>query len=197
MIRAWPQLVADILLESFAGLLVGILYTHIGFNELTKFIFIANLALGLTISIASLRVFGKEKVVYWREAAPGAGMNLNKFAYFMAKNAVELPRLLLLTFFFVMSFYPIVTPTIQWWQFVGYAAAGSFACSGLAYFASVALDPLTAQLVTVIWVRPHLFGWKIPLTVMIFRSSLRRCSPVCRPGWTKSLSLHSFPSSLT
>ena len=29
------------------------------------------LALGLTISIASLRVFGNERVVFWREAAPG------------------------------------------------------------------------------------------------------------------------------
>jgi hypothetical protein len=150
--RAWPQLLADVILEAFAGILVGILYVHIEFVDLAKFIFIMALALGLTISISSLRVFGKERVVYWREAAPGAGMNLNKLAYFVAKNVVELPRLLLLTFFFVMSFYPIVTPVIQWWQFVSYAFAASFACSGIAYLASVALDPLTAQLLTVIWV---------------------------------------------
>ena len=45
----------------------------------------------------------------------GAGMNLNKLAYFVAKNLVEAPRLLVLTFFFVMAFTPIVTPLIPWY----------------------------------------------------------------------------------
>jgi hypothetical protein len=48
-----------------------------------------NLALGLTISIASLRVFGNERVVFWRESASGSGMQLDKLAYFIAKNLVE------------------------------------------------------------------------------------------------------------
>jgi hypothetical protein len=107
------------------------------------------MALGLTISIASLRVFGDERVVFWRESAPGAGMKLDKLAYFVAKNAVEVPRLALLTFFFVMSFYPIVTPNIEWTYFLAYCFAASFACSGMAYFASISLDPLKAQLLVV------------------------------------------------
>ena len=73
-----------------------------------------SLALGLTVSIASLRVFGNERVVFWRESAPGSGMKLSKLAYFTAKNVVELPRILVLSFFFVMSFYPIVTPNVDW-----------------------------------------------------------------------------------
>jgi hypothetical protein len=70
----------------------------------------------------------------------------------MAKNVVELPRLALLTFFFVMSFYPLVTPDIEWYYFFIYSCAASFACSGLAYFASIALSPLKAQLLVVIYV---------------------------------------------
>uniref|UniRef100_A0A7S2W930 ABC transporter domain-containing protein n=1 Tax=Rhizochromulina marina TaxID=1034831 RepID=A0A7S2W930_9STRA len=151
-LRAWPQLLADVVLQAFAGILVGILYVHLDFADIPPFVFVMALALGLTISISSLRVFGKERVVYWREAAPGSGMNLNKLAYFMAKNIVELPRLLLLTFFFVMSFYPIVTPTIQWYLYLLYGFAAAYAASGTAYLLSIALDPLTAQLLTVIWI---------------------------------------------
>jgi len=111
-----------------------------------------NLALGLTVAIASLRVFGNERVVFWRESAPGSGMKLDNLAYFMAKNLVELPRLALLTLFFVLSFYPIVTPNVDWLLFVGYSFAAAFACSGVAYLASIALSPLKAQLLVVIYV---------------------------------------------
>ena len=33
----------------------------------------------------SLRVFGAERVVYWREASPGAGMALSRAAYAAAR----------------------------------------------------------------------------------------------------------------
>ena len=151
-LRASQQLVADFLLEAFAGVLVGCLYVHVEFVDLTKFMSFMALALGLTISIASLRVFGNERVVFWREAAPGSGMRLDKFAYFIAKNLVELPRLAVLTFFFVMSFYPTVTPDVPWTYFLAYSCAASFSVSGVAYLASIALEPLKAQLVVVIYV---------------------------------------------
>jgi len=151
-VRASSQMIYDLLLEAFAGTLVGCLYINVEFSDLTKFLTFSAMALGLTVSIASLRVFGDERVVFWRESAPGSGMNLDMFAYFMAKNIVELPRLGFLTFFFVLSFYPLVTPNIEWYFFFGYSCAASFACSGLAYFASIALSPLKAQLLVVIYV---------------------------------------------
>jgi hypothetical protein len=46
------------------------------------------MGLGLTVSIASLRVFGNERVVFWREAA-----FIDVSAYFISKNIVELPRI--------------------------------------------------------------------------------------------------------
>jgi hypothetical protein len=110
------------------------------------------MALGLTVAISSLAVFGDERVVFWREAAPGSGMHLDMLAYFVAKNLVELPRLVLLTVFFVMSLYPTVTPAITWGALLSYSCCASFAVSGLAYLASIALKPLKAQLVVVIYV---------------------------------------------
>jgi hypothetical protein len=63
----------------------------------------------------------------------------------MAKNLVELPRLVVLCFFFTMAFYPIVTPNVEWAYVWGYCCAAAFACSGLAYCASIALSPLKVR----------------------------------------------------
>jgi hypothetical protein len=60
----------------------------------------------MTVGLASLRVFGNERVVYWREFAPGAGMDLSPFPYFIAKNVVEVPRIALLTLAIAAAFYP-------------------------------------------------------------------------------------------
>ena len=63
------------------------------FKDAQTLFFMLNLGVGLTASLASLRVFGSDRAVFWREAAPGSGMELDRFAYFLAKNAVEVPRL--------------------------------------------------------------------------------------------------------
>jgi len=110
------------------------------------------MALGLTVAISSLRVFGDERVVFWREAAPGSGMKLDMLAYFVAKNLVEVPRLILLTAFFVLALYPTVTPGTSLGDLLLTSCVAAFAVSGLAYLASIALKPLAAQLVVVIYV---------------------------------------------
>jgi len=79
-------------------------------------------------------------------------MGLDMFAYFLAKNIVEIPRLIVLTLFFVLAFYPIVTPNLIWYYCWGYSCAAAFAIAGFAYLMSVALSPLKAQLCTVIYV---------------------------------------------
>ena len=67
-LRASHQLFSDIMLEAFAGVLVGVLYPHVSFHEMKGWLSFMVLALGLTLSITSLRVFGHERVVFWREA---------------------------------------------------------------------------------------------------------------------------------
>jgi hypothetical protein len=67
-LRASHHLFSDIMLEAFAGVLVGVLYPHVSFNQMKGWLSFMILALGLTISITSLRVFGHERVVFWREA---------------------------------------------------------------------------------------------------------------------------------
>ena len=44
------------------------------------------------------------------KAAPGSGMNLSPLPYFIGKCLVELPRIIILTFCFAASYFPIVEP---------------------------------------------------------------------------------------
>lgn len=68
-----------------AGALVGVINMHTHFNELPDFITLAALILGLTISITSLRVFGNDQAIFWREASACSGVFDNP-AFFVAKK---------------------------------------------------------------------------------------------------------------
>ena len=110
IIRESNQLATDIFVQVATGLAFGALYRDVELRDLPTLFMMLTLGLGLTIALASTRVFGNERVVFWREAAPGSGMDLPRSAYFLAKNLVELPRLLLLTFFLLAGFYPLARP---------------------------------------------------------------------------------------
>ena len=87
-LRAYKYFISDLMLESFAGVLVGILFPHVVLADFNKWLCFMAMGLGLTISIASLRVFGNERVVFWREAS-----FIDVSAYFISKNIVEIPRI--------------------------------------------------------------------------------------------------------
>ena len=88
--------------------------------------FMLSMVLGLTTGLASLRPFGLEREVFWREASPGSGMNLNIKAYYIAKNLIELPRIAILTFAVLMTFYPLANPQSSFKDYFGLCFAGVF-----------------------------------------------------------------------
>jgi hypothetical protein len=95
-------------------------------------------------------VFGAERVVFWREAAPGAGMDLSPLPYFIGKNLVELPRLAILTFCSVAFFYPFVSTLCNFDTFYLKAFSASWNISGWAVFLSILFNDKSAQLILVI-----------------------------------------------
>ena len=161
-----PQLLAlDCGMQLFAGCLFGALYRDVSLAQLPTAVFMLSLALGLTVGIASLAPFGAERVVFWREAARGAGMGLDKRAYFLAKCLVELPRLALLTLTLLLTYLPLTNLQRSWRAIFGIACAAAFAVSGSAYAISIALAPKNAQLGVVIGVLVWVMfaGFAIPL----------------------------------
>ena len=89
-------------------------------------------------------------MVFLREAAPGAGMDLDKRAYFAAKNVVELPRLAVLTLTLLSTYLPLTNLKRPWAAIYGIVYAAAFAVSGTAYAVSIMLEPKNAQLGVVI-----------------------------------------------
>jgi len=62
---------SDVLMQLVAGGVVGGLYMNFQFKEINTMNFMLGLVVGLTCSLAELRVFGAEREVFWRESSPG------------------------------------------------------------------------------------------------------------------------------
>lgn len=68
------------------------------------------LSIGLTASAPGVKIFGEEKLIYWREAAAGH----NRFAYYLGKVLSTTPRMILACLHFSVLFLLLATPQISW-----------------------------------------------------------------------------------
>jgi len=66
------------------------------------------LTLGVLATVASLRVFGKSRVVFWRESAAG----ISVFSRYLATLLVDLIDITLRPFFFVLVYRSFIYPSI-------------------------------------------------------------------------------------
>jgi hypothetical protein len=117
--RASDLFIFDMILVMGCGLFLGFSYGVWTLPKLAQNHLFYSLGLALTVGLASLRPFGAERIVFWREVSPGAGMNLNPLPYFLAKNLVEIPRLIVLTMLFASCFFPQVKPLCNYFEFCG------------------------------------------------------------------------------
>ena len=69
-----PQFGLDLFLQFCAGLLLGFIYKDAKLTTLDAVALMYPLGLGLTTALSSLKTFGGERIVFWREAALGSGM---------------------------------------------------------------------------------------------------------------------------
>jgi hypothetical protein len=145
-------LLSDLAMQLVAGAVVGSLYNHFQFKELNTMNFMLGLIVGLTTSLAELRVFGGEREVFWRESSPGSGMNLDTLAYFVAKTLVELGRIAILTTAMLVSFYPLANPRTGFNLYFNITYAGALMATGIPIFFSTSMEPKSAQLATVVFI---------------------------------------------
>jgi ABC-type multidrug transport system ATPase subunit len=107
-----------------------------------------SIGLSLPAAMAGLRVFGPERVVYWREASSG----INTIAYFLGKDVAHIPSLIILPMLFTLVFISI--------RFVMGASFGQiytiylllwWGSTGLSYIISVTFAPNLATLASVVF----------------------------------------------
>lgn len=88
----------------------SILSSAINYSGIPQMALLVGIAIGLTASAPGVKVFGEEKLVYWREAAAGH----NRFAYYLGKVLSTAPRMFLACFHFSTMFLLLSTPQISW-----------------------------------------------------------------------------------
>lgn len=140
----------DVFLCVGTGLFLGVAYKDVTLATAASSFLMFSFGLSLDIGLSSLRVFGDEKLTFWRETSPGAGMGLSASAFFIAKTIVEVPRLVILTLVNCFYFYAFAKSSCGFGIFFGVSLLLSWAVSGLAVAYSIAYDAKSAQLVLVI-----------------------------------------------
>ena len=141
-IRPPSKLLIDYTLISIMGLLIGMVFKNTDIQKLPASNNFTSMAVGFTTIQSSLRLFGGERVVFWREAASGA----SRTAYFLGKNLSDIPRL-------------VLVPAMYLSLFLGFSGVHEhntarylsllmavWATSGLGYVASTLFSPRNAQL---------------------------------------------------
>ncbi|KUJ19737.1 ABC transporter-like protein [Mollisia scopiformis] len=99
--------------QNFRGIFnspYDLLSVSIDYSSVPQMALLVGLAIGLTASAPGVKIFGEEKLVYWREAAAGH----NRFAYYIGKVVSTIPRMVLANFHFTTMFMLLSTPRIPY-----------------------------------------------------------------------------------
>ena len=133
MLQQWRHLTSfyfEITVGAVAGFLIGLAemgqrganfrgmfyppFTYISsatdFSSVPQMSLLVGVAIGLTAAAPGVRVFGEEKLIYYRETASGH----NRFAYYIGKVASTLPRMVLANLHFTTMFLLLSTPRISY-----------------------------------------------------------------------------------
>ena len=97
-----------------AGGLLGAVFSSQEAQDITMRYLLAGLALGLTGMSMSMRVFGNERVQFWRESSAGVSVT----AYFFGKITAFLVPMFAAPAFFLIFFYNMTNPRFGFFTYV-------------------------------------------------------------------------------
>ena len=103
------------------------------------------MAIGLAGSASAVRIFGRERVVYFRECA-GITQPQGSIAYFFAKDIASWPQILVGTFFFQLMFKALASPLMNNTQVFLCLLPIYYCAYGVGMFVSIVVPPNLAQL---------------------------------------------------
>ncbi|KAL9016530.1 MAG: hypothetical protein Q9185_006107 [Variospora sp. 1 TL-2023] len=88
----------------------ALLSSSIDYSSVAQMSLLVGIAIGLIASSPGVKIFGEEKLVYWREASSGH----NRFAYYLGKVISTFPRMFVACLHFTATFMLLATPRIDW-----------------------------------------------------------------------------------
>jgi len=145
-IRLFNQTIAEICIAFLLGLGMAFLFRNMHAGMETTKVNLEIVTIGLLVSVSSLRTFGRERLIFLREAKSG----VHTFSYFFSKMFMHLPT--------ICFFIPTAFVGIYWTggDFKGpfsksylLFTLAAFAASGLSYFISVTFKPNISNLVSI------------------------------------------------
>jgi hypothetical protein len=143
LLRGVNHILFDMVLTTAVGLAIGLIFGGVwSLNAYGNISVLGVLSLGVLSCVSALKMFGSDRIVFWRESSAG----ISVIAYWMAVTLIHLPFTLIFSFLFVAPYYNLILPDVSfqstWFVFIGV----HFACSGGGMLLSVAFVPLTALL---------------------------------------------------
>ena len=107
---------------------------------------LVGMAVGLAGGPAGVKIFGEEKVVYWREAAAGH----SRFAYYVGKSMSVVYRFVAAALHFTALFYFLAQPIIAFERAFGIILIEFYCVYGLAAIVSMLVRRENASLLAVV-----------------------------------------------
>eukprot|EP00475_Leptophrys_vorax_P017191 TRINITY_DN2380_c0_g2_i2.p1 TRINITY_DN2380_c0_g2~~TRINITY_DN2380_c0_g2_i2.p1 ORF type:complete len:1054 (+),score=272.70 TRINITY_DN2380_c0_g2_i2:35-3196(+) len=132
-----------IVFAAFAALVFGASWRVADFPMICL---LACLAIGLLGTNASIRVFGSERLIFWREASVGISIP----AYFFSKILLDLFQTVAHPYIFIVTFFNIIVPELPFADMYVIFLAVYWYSSGLGILISLIIAPQSATLVGVL-----------------------------------------------
>jgi len=104
------------------------------------------LCLALTGVASALRVFGNERVVFWRESSGG----VSTLAYFLAKDFAQIANMVICPLIFLTFYYSLTAPRSPFITMFAIVLLIQFTSTGIGYLVSIVVAPTVAQLTAVV-----------------------------------------------
>eukprot|EP00873_Tetraselmis_striata_P005361 jgi/Tetstr1/425625/TSEL_016045.t1 len=134
--RSWVTRMIDILSVIGVALIIGgIQGTSWTISRAGVNFTLYLLALGVLVTTGTLRVFGKTKVVHWREASSG----YNVLSVYLGTIAFDLIDVTLRPLLFSTMYWSLTASSVDWPYLFGVSWMCSWFCSGMAYILSTVL----------------------------------------------------------
>eukprot|EP00854_Cymbomonas_tetramitiformis_P031463 gene31463-39574_t len=100
------------------------------------------IGLGLLSTVSALKTFGRDRVVYWREASSG----LNPLSFFAALDTFDYTGVVIKPAVFLALYYTFTQPRGDLFAYYLVTACIVYCCTGLAYLLSLTQELASAQL---------------------------------------------------
>ncbi|KAL0020410.1 hypothetical protein WJX77_000240 [Trebouxia sp. C0004] len=145
-VRGWSYKFIDMLLFVGAALVVGVVHgTSWELEKVRGNGVMAMLTLAIISVVAALQVFGKDRLIFWRESESG----LHTSAFFFGHAAMHMIDILVQPAIFMSLYYTLTLPEIKFVDYYIVAVLVTWYTSGLGYLMSVVMAPQNSMVAAV------------------------------------------------